>query len=213
MRQLTSTKSLKLWMDHYDGKEFQVSRVLDHRHTARQRRIGHTNYKAESSDMGAIKMLFRCLNTELITNYPVNNAMPLSMALWGCESWSTTERMRRWISGSSSTEAPERGDYVSADYTKSKSSELKTKWFDIGRIATSRTSTAPFQNGISARAIITVAQMSVNKLVRKLAYDGMDKNTLGSQENRRSTPGTLTLRPPITLFRHVIRLPEWRRLE
>ena len=53
--------------------------------------------KRAKGQMGSLKPFFRCPGIELATKYKVYMAIPVNTALWGCESWSMTENMRRRI--------------------------------------------------------------------------------------------------------------------
>ena len=53
--------------------------------------------KRAKGQMGSLKPFFRCPGIELATKYKVYMAIPVNTALWGCESWSMTEKMRRRI--------------------------------------------------------------------------------------------------------------------
>ena len=53
--------------------------------------------KRAKGQVGSLKTFFRCPGIELATKYKVYMAIPVNTALWGCESWSMTAKMRRRI--------------------------------------------------------------------------------------------------------------------
>ena len=53
-----------------------------------------TRIKKATAQIGALRAFFRCPHIQLSTKYRVFVAIPVNTALWGCDSWALTEKMK-----------------------------------------------------------------------------------------------------------------------